>query len=127
MSSTLEKDKGEDNQDATQSEPSASQSQSPAKKQKTTNASAKSTKTEPTNSYIEKNGQAIFSLSPGKKRVSIGEFKGQVMVNIREYYDKDGEEMPGKAGIALTIEQFESLKSIMPDVDAMIAKKSTKK
>jgi len=123
MSSTLD-------QEATQSEPS--QSQSPAKKQKTgsstssTSANSTSTKREPAK-CVEKNGQAIFSLTPGKKRVSIGEFKGQVMVNIREYYDKDGEEMPGKAGIALTIEQYESLKSIMPDVDAMIAKKATKK
>lgn len=30
---------------------------------------------------------------------------GVKMIDIREFYDKDGEEKPGKKGIALTIEQ----------------------
>jgi len=28
--------------------------------------------------------------------VTISEFKGKRMVNIREYYEKDGESLPGK-------------------------------
>ena len=31
-----------------------------------------------------------------KRRVGISEFKGKFMVNIREYYEKDGEVLPGK-------------------------------
>lgn len=31
-----------------------------------------------------------------KRRVGISEFKGKCMVNIREYYEKDGEVLPGK-------------------------------
>ena len=31
-----------------------------------------------------------------KRRVGISEFKGKYMVNIREYYEKDGEVLPGK-------------------------------
>lgn len=31
-----------------------------------------------------------------KRRVGITEFKGVYMVNIREYYEKDGETLPGK-------------------------------
>ena len=31
-----------------------------------------------------------------KRRVQISEFKGKHMVNIREYYEKDGEMLPGK-------------------------------
>ena len=31
-----------------------------------------------------------------KRRVGIAEFKGVCMVNIREYYEKDGETLPGK-------------------------------
>lgn len=30
------------------------------------------------------------------RRVGISEFKGKVMVDVREYYEKDGEALPGK-------------------------------
>jgi len=32
----------------------------------------------------------------GKRRIGISEFKGKRMMNIREYYEKDGEVLPGK-------------------------------
>ena len=32
----------------------------------------------------------------GKRRVGVSLFKGKQMVNIREYYEKDGETLPGK-------------------------------
>jgi hypothetical protein len=31
-----------------------------------------------------------------KRRVTVSEFKGSTFVNIREYYDADGEMRPGK-------------------------------
>jgi hypothetical protein len=37
----------------------------------------------------------ILQLS-GKRRVQLSDFKGQTMVNIREYYEKDGKSLPGK-------------------------------
>ena len=36
------------------------------------------------------------------------------MVNIREYYEKDGKSLPGKAGINLPIEQFKTFISLLP-------------
>lgn len=30
------------------------------------------------------------------RRVAISEFKGKRMVNIREFYEKDGKDLPGK-------------------------------
>lgn len=44
----------------------------------------------------------------GQKHVSVGEFKGTKNVGLREYYEKDGLR-PGKKGINLTVEQFNSL------------------
>jgi hypothetical protein len=44
----------------------------------------------------------------GLKHVSVGEFKGTKNVGLREYYEKDGLR-PGKKGINLTVEQFNSL------------------
>jgi hypothetical protein len=37
----------------------------------------------------------------GKRRIGISEFKGKRMMNIREYYEKDGEMLPGKKVRAL--------------------------
>jgi hypothetical protein len=30
------------------------------------------------------------------RRVTISSFRGKTQVNVREYYEKDGQELPGK-------------------------------
>lgn len=32
----------------------------------------------------------------GKRRISVSDFRGKLLVNIREYYEKDGKMLPGK-------------------------------
>ena len=44
---------------------------------------------------VGKDGEIFWELS-GKRRVGLQEFKGKVMVNVREYYEKEGEMLPGK-------------------------------
>ncbi|KAK9821484.1 hypothetical protein WJX74_001233 [Apatococcus lobatus] len=44
-----------------------------------------------------------------KRRASISVFKSKPMVNIREYYEKDGQQLPGKKGISLAAEQWQAL------------------
>lgn len=44
-----------------------------------------------------------------KKRVSVRKFKGKTLVDIREYYVDDGEEKPGRKGIALSVEDWKEL------------------
>lgn len=53
--------------------------------------------------------------------MTVSVFKGKVLVNIREFYDDriTGEEKPGNKGIALTKEQFESLKSQVQNLKAL--------
>jgi len=57
-----------------------------------------------------------------KKRISVSVFKKRLFVNIREYYEKDGELLPGKKGIALQPEQWQALKDRIPEIDAELAR-----
>ena len=58
-----------------------------------------------------------FQLS-NKRKVVVREFRGKALIDIREYYTKDGGELaPGRKGISLTVEQYQKLKSHMEGID----------
>ena len=44
---------------------------------------------------IDANGDRYWEISK-MRRVTISSFRGKTLVNIREYYEKDGQELPGK-------------------------------
>lgn len=46
-------------------------------------------------SKVDANGDRYWEISK-MRRVTISSFRGKTMVNIREYYEKDGQELPGK-------------------------------
>ncbi|NXP03604.1 TCP4 polymerase, partial [Thinocorus orbignyianus] len=58
----------------------------------------------------------------GKLRyVRVSCFKGKVLVDIREFYtDQEGRIKPGRKGIALSAEQWNQLKEIIPEIDAAL-------
>ncbi|KAF9241542.1 transcriptional Coactivator p15-domain-containing protein, partial [Melanogaster broomeanus] len=56
-----------------------------------------------------------------KKRAAVRSFKGQIFVDIREFYGADGEEKPGKKGISLAFEQWEALKRSVNTIDSLFA------
>ena len=59
-----------------------------------------------------------------KRFVNINSFRGKQMVDIREYYtDDSGETKPGKKGISLSLDQWEKLKKIIPEVDKKLGVK----
>ncbi|KAI6649742.1 Activated RNA polymerase II transcriptional coactivator p15-like [Oopsacas minuta] len=73
------------------------------------------------NSEDESSSVNSWPLS-AKRNVTISEFRGQMMVDIREFYLNDsGEQKPGKKGISLSIEQWEKLKEVIPVIDAKLA------
>ena len=51
-------------------------------------------------------------MTGNKRKVTVNEFKGKLLINIREFYDDKatGEEKPGSKGIALTVQQWNKLK-----------------
>lgn len=54
-----------------------------------------------TDCKIDSNGDRYWEISK-MRRVSVSTFRGKTMVNIREYYEKDGQELPGKK-VSLTL------------------------
>lgn len=66
-------------------------------------------------------GDGIFDLGKNRK-VSVREFKGKVLIDIREFYNKDGKDLPGKKGIALSGEQWRTLIESADEINAAIAK-----
>ncbi|KAL8927905.1 MAG: hypothetical protein Q9172_001131 [Xanthocarpia lactea] len=59
------------------------------------------------------------------RRVNISDFKGQWMVNIREYYEdkSSGALLPGKKGISLPIAQYSTLLTLLPEIEAALVAK----
>lgn len=58
-------------------------------------------------------GEPYFEIGT-KKRVTVRKFKGNTLVDIREFYtDKDDNGKPGKKGISLTLDQYNSLQELM--------------
>lgn len=51
---------------------------------------------------VDSNGDKYWEISKAR-RVTVSTFRGKTMVNIREYYEKDGQELPGKKVSFLSI------------------------
>ncbi|XP_034025623.1 SUB1 regulator of transcription b [Thalassophryne amazonica] len=66
------------------------------------------------------NSDNMFQI--GKTRyVSVRDFKGKVLIDIREYWmNEDGEMKPGKKGISLNPEQWNQLKDQISEIDDAI-------
>lgn len=67
------------------------------------------------------NEEEMISLAK-MRFASVSTFHGKTFVNIREYYDKDGEMRPGKKGISLSPDQWEKLKAAIPILDKRLKK-----
>lgn len=54
------------------------------------------------------------------KRVSLNEFRGNVLFDIREYYDAQGQMKPGKKGIALSREEWNAIHAVDEEITEAI-------
>ena len=58
-----------------------------------------------------------------KRRASITRFKKQIRVDFREYYHdaKTDTDKPTQKGVSLTLEDYQSLKDLIPTIDHELA------
>ncbi|VEU21490.1 DEKNAAC102442 [Brettanomyces naardenensis] len=61
--------------------------------------------------------QIQFQLGVERRRVTVRKFRKLKLVDIREYYQKDGAWLPGTKGISLTEEQWGVLVSKIADIN----------
>ncbi|XP_025411807.1 RNA polymerase II transcriptional coactivator [Sipha flava] len=54
--------------------------------------------------------------------VKVREFRGKLFVDIREFYEKNGELLPGKKGISLSMGQWNKLKEHIDDIQESVEK-----
>ncbi|KAI0360912.1 PC4-domain-containing protein [Trametes cingulata] len=57
-----------------------------------------------------------------KRRATVRQFKGATFLDIREFYGDDNDLKPGKKGISLAKEQWETLKNNSDIIDSFFAK-----
>jgi hypothetical protein len=84
----------------------------------------KSSKKAKSSGIMKKNADNELYLELGRKRrVTVRKYQKSVLIDIREYYeDKNDQIKPGNKGIALSVEQFETLcKSIQEVNQAVLA------
>ncbi|NXX79179.1 TCP4 polymerase, partial [Urocolius indicus] len=66
--------------------------------------------------------EAMFQIG-SMRYVRVSCFKGKILVDIRQFYtDKEGATKPGRKGIALSAEQWNQLKELIPQIDAAVKK-----
>jgi len=89
-------------------------------------AAPQSKKAKPTSKAASKtDNEPFWDLSTGKtpKRAAITSFKNMTLINIREYYEKDGDFHPGKKGISLSIDQYTALLKAIPKLNKALTKR----
>ncbi|XP_053688078.1 RNA polymerase II transcriptional coactivator [Sabethes cyaneus] len=81
----------------------------------------KSKTDEDAKSSTNKSGEPEWQLDRNRK-ITVREFKNKVYVDVREFYEKDGKELPGKKGISLNVSQWKKLLECADEVNEAIKK-----
>ncbi|XP_021274406.1 RNA polymerase II transcriptional coactivator KIWI-like isoform X1 [Herrania umbratica] len=83
----------------------------------------KSFKTTAAANSDDPDGIVVCEISKNR-RVSVRNWQGKIWVDIREFYVKDGKQMPGKKGIALSLDQWNLLRDHVEEIDKALAENS---
>lgn len=72
-----------------------SEEETSSKPTSTSNKKAKLASLTNKDTLVDTNEDPYWELS-GKRRVVVTKYSGKMMINVREYYEKDGKSLPGK-------------------------------
>ncbi|XVE73698.1 hypothetical protein DITRI_Ditri11bG0139700 [Diplodiscus trichospermus] len=75
---------------------------------------------------IDGDGDRLICKLADKTNVVVHDFRGKTYVSVREFYVKDGKELPSARGISLTSETWSALKNSFPAIDGAITKMQSK-
>mmetsp|Transcript_97551 Transcript_97551/g.172703 ORF Transcript_97551/g.172703 Transcript_97551/m.172703 type:complete len:181 (-) Transcript_97551:79-621(-) len=74
------------------------------------------------NGKSTEDGDYYVMLAGERRRARVTNFNGRIVVDIREYYEADGEMKPGKKGIMLGVEDWQELFKAGPEINEQIKK-----
>ncbi|XP_024379708.1 RNA polymerase II transcriptional coactivator KIWI isoform X1 [Physcomitrium patens] len=70
---------------------------------------------------ISGDGDSVVAVELSRNRkVVVKKFKGKVFVDIREFFNKEGNELPGKKGISLPLDQWKMFQSHFTGIQELI-------
>ncbi|KAK4268889.1 hypothetical protein QN277_022117 [Acacia crassicarpa] len=78
------------------------------------------------NKEVTKDSEHIICQLSNKRNVAVHDFRGKKLVSIRDYYVKDGKQLPSAKGISLQSEQWSVFKKSVPAIEEAIAKMEAK-
>ncbi|KAK5115532.1 hypothetical protein LTR62_001191 [Meristemomyces frigidus] len=76
-----------------------------------------------TEHHVDDEGNVFWEVRTGLRRLGVSSYKGTTMINIREYYEKDGKNLPGKKGISLSLDQYATLLAVLPQLETLLRSK----
>lgn len=99
----------------------------PAKVSKLPKNTSKNSSSSKDSKHVDDEGNTFWDLS-NKRRIVVQKFKGNVYVNLREYYEdkKTGAMKPGMKGLMLSVEQYQTLLSTVPAINKELRKNGVK-
>ncbi|XP_039138557.1 RNA polymerase II transcriptional coactivator KELP-like [Dioscorea cayenensis subsp. rotundata] len=68
------------------------------------------------------NGDLIIYRLTKKRLITLQPYNGTTLVSIREYFTRNGQELPTSKGISLPIDQWKDLKNAIPAIERGIEK-----
>ncbi|GMI66769.1 hypothetical protein like AT4G00980 [Hibiscus trionum] len=75
---------------------------------------------------IEGDGDRLICKLADMTNVTVHDFRGRSYVSVREFYVKNGKELPSATGVTMAIETWSALKNSFPAIGEAIAKMQSK-
>jgi len=66
---------------------------------------------------LDESGNPFWEIGGRLRRVTVSEYNGSHLLGIREHFETGGKILPGKKGISLSMDQLNTMISILPQIE----------